>query len=393
MNSQSARDPLGLLDPPMDDVVADDLHEMHDAAAGPSRRWRRTVEWTATSAPVALLLTIGIGLGPHGINLLTASSLSSLDPVVPVALAALGVLVGLGMGDRRFDEGRVLGAGVMEGALTLAAVSSGIALLTLAATWLAVPQLSAVALVMGICAATSLTLPTSNPLEPRPTAIRVKELGVLLPIAAGGLLLAWLRVSSGLGALALLAQTSGITLALAMAGWLLLTRTTSETDERVFAISALLLIGGVAHALGLSALFGGLVAGVFWRYTGGRPRETVRRDVLFVQHPLLVVVLLVAGARAELAPASLALGAAYVVLRVLGKLAGGAAARSVLRRKAPRDLGLHLLPPGVFGVAFALNAAAVLSGAQAPVLLTAVVVGTIASELVAVLLPPRSAEA
>src|SRR6186713_1231545 len=107
MNSQSARDPLGLLDPPMDDLVGDDLHEMHDAGARPSRRWRRTVEWTATSAPVALLLTIGIGLGPHGINLLTAASLSSLDPVVPVALAALGVLVGLGMGDRRFGEGRV----------------------------------------------------------------------------------------------------------------------------------------------------------------------------------------------------------------------------------------------------------------------------------------------
>ena len=56
---------------------------------------------------------------------------------------------------------------------------------------------------------------------------------------------------------------------------------------------------------------------------------------------------------------------------------------------APRDLGLHLLPPGVFGVAFALNAASV-AGADASMLLAAVVVGTIGSELVAVLLPPRS---
>ena len=156
---------------------------------------------------------------------------------------------------------------------------------------------------------------------------------MLLPIAAGGLMLAWLRAGSRIGTLALVAQASGITLALATAGWLLLTRTTSETEERVFAISALLLVGGVADALGLSALFGGLVAGLFWRYTGGRPRETVRRDVLFVQHPLLVVVLLVAGARAELAPASLALGAAYVVLRVVGTLAGGAAARTRPRAK------------------------------------------------------------
>ena len=87
------------------------------------------------------------------------------------------------------------------------------------------------------------------------------------------------------------------------------------------------------------------------------------------------------------------MAAAYVVLRVIGRLGGGAAARRVLGQKAPRDLGLHLLPPGVFGVAFALNAAAVLSGTQATVLITAVVAGTIGSELVALVLLPRSAEA
>jgi hypothetical protein len=47
----------------------------------------------------------------------------------------------------------------------------------------------------------------------------------------------------------------------------------------------------------------------------------------------------------------------------------------------------------VFGVAFALNAGAVLSGGQAPVLITAIVAGTIGSELVAVFLAPRSAAA
>jgi hypothetical protein len=57
---------------------------------------------------------------------------------------------------------------------------------------------------------------------------------------------------------------------------------------------------------------------------------------------------------------------------------------------APRDLGLHLLPPGVFGVALALNAAGVVGG-DASMLLAAVVAGTIASELVAVMLPSGSA--
>jgi len=207
---------------------------------------------------------------------------------------------------------------------------------------------------------------------------------------AGGLVLAWLRAGSSIGAVALVAQASGVTLALAAAGWLLLTRASSETEERVFAIAVLLLIGGVADALSLSALLGGLVAGVFWRYAGRQPRESVSRDVLFVQHPLVLLVLLVAGARADPSAASLGLAGAYVLLRVVGKLAGGTVARRAAGTRVPRDLGFHLLSPGVFGVAFALNAARA-AGSDASVLLTTVVVGTIGSELAALLLQPRRA--
>ena len=127
-----------------------------------------------------------------------------------------------------------------------------------------------------------------------------------------------------------------------------------------------------------------------WRYAGRHPREAISRDVLFVQQPLLVLVLLVAGARAEFSPASLALGVGYVVARVVGKLAAGMVATRTVVIDAPRDLGLSLLPPGVFGVAFALNVAS-MAGTNASLLLAAVVGGTIGSEFVAILLPPRSA--
>jgi hypothetical protein len=213
-----------------------------------------------------------------------------------------------------------------------------------------------------------------------------------LPVLVGGLVLAWLRAGSFIGTLALVAQVTVVTLTLAAATWLLLTKTASETEERVFAIAALLLVGGVADALSLSALLGGLVAGLFWRVAGGRPRETIRRDVLFVQHPLLVVVLLVAGARAELTLISLTLGAGYLLLRVVGTLVGGLLAVRVLGEKAPQDLWLHRLRPGAFGVAYALNVVAVVGTEAFSVLLTAVVVGTIGSELVAFLLPPRSVD-
>ena len=388
MTSHPAGDPLGLLDPSLDVPADEALGQVFGPDGRRARSWRGLLVWSATSAPVALLLTAGIAFGPRGINLLSPATLPFLDPVVPVALAALGVLVGLGVGDRRTDDRRVFGAACLVAAVTMLVVSAGFAVVTLAAmSSIARPFLTLI-LTSGICAATSLTLPAGNPLEPRTAASRVVELGVLLPIVAGGLMLAWLRAGSSAGAALLVAQACGVTLALAAAGWLLLTRASSETEERVFAVSALLLVGGVADALSLSALFGGLVAGVFWRYAGRHPRNTISRDVLFVQHPLLVLVLLVAGARADLSTASLALGAGYVVLRVVGLLAGGTVARHVAGVNAPRDLGLYVLPPGVFGVAFALNAVSVV-GADASMLLAAVVVGTIGSELVALLLPPR----
>lgn len=371
-------DLLGLRDLPVEDEPGQD-------EPGPAPRpkgWRHILSWSGQSAPVAVLLLAGIGLGPRGINLLSPA-MPLLDPAVPVALAALGVLVGLGLGNRRPGEWRLVGAAGLHSLVTMLAVSGGLAALALTVSPVEPRVFWTVLLVSGICAATSLTLPSGDPLEPRLPATRVRELGVLLPIVAGGLALAWIRTGTAPAAANLIALAALVTVMLAAAAWLLLTQASSETEERVFTVSALLLVGGVADALSLSALFGGLVAGMFWRLAGRQPRESIRRDVLFVQHPLLVLVLLLAGARAELSPAAWMLGAGYLVLRVIAQLASRTLVRRVADAQAPADLGLHLLPPGVFGVAFALNAVTVI-GADAAVAHAAVVVGTIAAELLAV---------
>jgi hypothetical protein len=189
----------------------------------------------------------------------------------------------------------------------------------------------------------------------------------------------------------LLANATGITILLAAAGWLLLTRASSETEERVFAVSALLMVGGVADALSMSALFGGLTAGMFWRYLGHHPRETITRDVLFVQHPLVVLVLLVAGARADLSWASAGIAVGYIAFRLVGKLVGGVIAWRMGDGVVSRDVGLLLLPPGVFGVAFALNVAGSVGNAEASLLLGAVVIATIGLDIVALAVAPRRA--
>lgn len=379
------------LEPPLDDRGGD-----AGSLAGRQGRepggWRGLLRWSATDAPVALLLTAGVAAGPQGINLLSAAVLSLLDAIVPVALAALGALVGLNVGDRRLGDARLLAAAGSASFATVIVIAAGLGA-AVTGSMSPLTQSSWILLLAGgICGATSLTLPSDEASEPQSAARRFVELGVLLPIAAGGILLASLGADSAMGAAGRLLHACAATLAVAAAAWLLLTKVRTETEERIYAASALLLVGGVAVALSFSALFGGVLAGLVWRLAGRHPRETVQRDVLFLQHPLLVLVLLVAGARADLSPMTLAIGAVYVALRVTGHLAGGAVARRIIGISAPRDLGRDGLPPGVFGVGFALNVILV-AGADGSLLLSVVVVGTIGSAIVGALLPSRSVEA
>ena len=65
-----------------------------------------------------------------------------------------------------------------------------------------------------------------------------------------------------------------------------------------------------------------------------------------------------------LSPAAWALGAGYLAVRVVAQFAAGALAQRAGGVTGPAGLGLQLLPPGVFGVAFALNAVSVI-GADA----------------------------
>ena len=163
---------------PLDGPVDDARAQASGLEAARPRDWRRALGWSATSAPVAFLLFIGIVLGPQGISLLSQSLLSSLHPVIPVAVAALGVLVGLGVADHRAGDRRVFAAACLDAGVSMVVVWVGIALILL---WVA-PEFGpfaswALLLVGSVCAATSLTLPRGDPLEPRSIVARVSEAG------------------------------------------------------------------------------------------------------------------------------------------------------------------------------------------------------------------------
>ncbi len=346
--------------------------------------------WSATSVPVAPLLLLGIACGPRGVGLLSADTLAGVAPALPVALGTLGVVLGLGVGALRAGDGRLLAIAGLEAALTTLVVAIGMTVLAPAVMTASAVPFWAVGSFAGICAAMSFGVPTGTPKEPGEHGRRFIELEVLLTILVGGLMLASVREGSLLATLSLAGQACVVVLVLATAGWLLLTQAASDTEQRVFTAASLLLVGGVADYLSFSALLGGLLAGVFWQRAGGHAREWMRRDALYVQHPLLVLLLLVAGARVEFAPASLGLAMTYVLLRTAGRLAGGLMARRLARTAVPRHLGLELLSPGVFGVAFALHTVLAL-GPDASVLLTVAVFGTIGSHLLAGLVGGREA--
>lgn len=337
---------------------------------------------------VVPLLVAGFALGPQGLGLLSPGALAAIDPALPVALAALGVLVGFDVVASRAEWPIGRAAGI-EAIAVIVAVAAGLAF---AASLVPDTNLSPwpVPLLGGIAAASSLALPPDlRSGEAMPRVETYLVWGVVAPIVVGGVWLAWARQQSVFGTISLTAQVIAITLTLAVAAWLLLRRTSTATEQRVFAVAATLLVGGAADYLSCSALLSGVAAGALWGRLGGDAREHLRRDVRYARHPLVALVLIVAGARVELSWPGLGLAAVYVGLRVGARLVGAVTLTRVYGAPG-RGAGMFLVAPGVFGVAFALNAYRAV-GQDLSVALATVVIGTVTADLFARTLRRREA--
>lgn len=296
------------------------------------------------------LIVLGVALGPSGLGVLTPQLLALVDPAIPVALAALGVLAGL--------ELRVPASAELRGSVTVVMVDLAVAAAVAGSAALVALGLGvergpvwAVAAVTGIC------------------ALAARSSNQIFPILLGGLSLAWMRGQSPM-ALWIVGNTVVVAIGCAIAGWLMLRRPSSDNEQRAVAVAILLLIGGAADYLSVSALLGGLAAGLCWRMMGQSVREPVRRDITYLRHPVLAVLLLTAGARIEITIVALGVGIGY------------AAARAVLSR-----LGDTLVPvavPGssILALALALSAFRV-AGPEMALPFAAVVVGTMLSQVFA----------
>ena len=360
-----------------------------------TRRWptrRLALGLTPTPGPGMALVLLGVALGPNGLGVLSEPALRFLDPAVFAALAALGVLVGLHINVREPRQGHLAVAAVIESGVTILVVGLGVAIL-LAQTGMTVPTPWPLALLLGICAVPSSTAAEVSGEPSDVAATRIRDFGDVLPLVLGVLVTAWMLPGSLLGDAKLLAQAGLIAVAMAFATWLLVTQTSSESEQRVFTIGALLLLGGAAAYLSLSAPLVGLLAGIFWNATGRVGRDRIARDMRYLQHPLLLLLLLFAGARLSLSIAVVGLVVAYVVFRIAGKLAGGWLAVRV-SAQVPRDLRWSPTAPGVIAVAMAVDALLAGGGTETGTMLfTIVIAGSLVSELLSWLASPADRRA
>jgi hypothetical protein len=339
-------------------------------------------------APAMVFVPLGVLLGPWGTDVLDARVVGHLEPVVSILLATFGVLAGLALRDG--PGRRVLVGASLESGLTIVVVAA--AAWYAAAHW-AIPlsaPAGALALMLGVAAATSSTgfEDTRPDAVPGPAA-RMAELDDVLPILVGGAALAWLQTGSPWGIARLLLGNVLVGIAVGVVGLLLIERAQSTAERALFVLGTLTLAGGAASHLGLSPLVAGFVAGLIWRHGPGRIDEIVARDVQPYQHPLVVLLLIAAGASLVPSREALWLVVPFVALRVGGKLAGGWLGARVAGLPAGA-VGTHLLAPGLMGLAFAVAAAEVVSGTDGAVLVTAVVLGTLAAEVLALGVAPPS---
>jgi hypothetical protein len=333
----------------------------------------------------SILLIVGIVLGRHGLGVLSDATLSLIDPVVPVALASVGVIVAFEMTSASFGR-QVLAAAGVHWALACAAVAAG----TLALSFLldgepVTPVLVAIAL--GVCASSSSGFGTRDAGGGSSTA-RFIDLDALFAVGAGAIVILAMHHPEVRAASLTVSQLGGIVIVVALIAWLLLTPTVSHAEQRVFITATVLLLGGVADYLSESALLAGLLAGLCWHVAGGVVRESIQRDLIRLQHPLVALVLVVAGARTEFTPAIVTLTIAYVLLRATAKLAGSLAGRMAAPGD-PASIASRLLAPGVLGVAFALNLDRA-SESDMTIVLSVATLGTIAAQILAGLRSPEA---
>jgi hypothetical protein len=352
-------------------------------------RTRSALGLAPSLTPAVIFLTLGALLGPGALGLITPRGLDRLNVPVTIALAVLGVLVGIGLGRDIRAAVRLFVAASLESLITILAVAAATIYFTDQTGLPVGAPIAAFALALGLCASASSATSADPDSEPvAAVATRVADLDDVLPIALAVVAFPLLAPSDGPAAWWLALAPLGLGASVGAIGWLLFERAESGAERVVFVIGALALAGGAAVYVRASPLAVGLVAGLFWTIAPGRTDRIVQEDLRKVQHPVVVLLLITAGALIAWSVTAAWLLAPYLIFRLAGKV-GGAWFSARLVEVSAADLAAYLMSPGVLAVAFALNFRQTLPAAAGDTLLATVAIGTAAFELFALAIVPH----
>jgi hypothetical protein len=343
----------------------------------------------------AEFLALGAVLGPYGTGLLDSTDLRSLEPFMVLALAWVGLLVGLQLSARhiaRFPRSYFRVA-LLQAAFALLftyLIFAGVFALgsPLAAS---IPDRLRAALCLG--AAAALSSPSAAALHFRRARAGhaagllrfVPAVDSLVALAAFALLFSVWHVSEGIPTAAALSPVSWLLLSLiggvALGGlFVILLRTATDFDEIILVVVGMAIFaGGLAFVFHLSPLVVCLAVGIVLGNFGPRQEDLIQ---LFLQleRPLYVALLILAGTAWRFDVIwGYVLAAAYIAVRFAAKyIAARLAFRGVPLPFIPGPRWwLGLMPQGAMGIAFAVSYLIVYRDPLAETVFSALLVSTV----------------
>ena len=342
-------------------------------------------------------LLVGFLLGGAVLDVLDAATLDGLYPFMGMGLSWIGMLFGVQWEFRRLSHipGRVFGVALVQSLITLVVVAVPFLLLfhNLYARETELLVIGAVTLAAAASgtASSGLTLFARNTPAPARPLMRLLTnvsniddlvgltafglISCLAVLHAGGSTYTWIGVSAGLG----------LTVGLLVVA---LTANRLKDDEMLLVVmGAITFSGGLSLYLSLSPLLVNLIAGVIVaNLARGRARAGIRTVLLRGEHSIYIIFLILVGAGWRIESVwLLALVPVYVLVRTLGKTLGGfVSVRLFLPgSRALSGLGLGLLSHGGMAVAIVVNLHQIHRSEVTDAVISVVLLGIIASELIA----------
>ncbi|MFC1732847.1 cation:proton antiporter [candidate division KSB1 bacterium] len=342
-------------------------------------------------------LLIGIILGPHAFNMISAEIIRGMYPFVGLGLGWIGMLYGLQFNLRRLRRmpAGYLNSGLLQSAVTFVFLFAGtLSILSYIQGLSGNSFISATILAaVGSCSSqTALGLISRDMNHRKSHLLRtlrfVASIGDAPGLAAFGIALCFLHTTPALSGqpYVFLQWISFAILFGAVSGWLMIflmkMRLTRE-ELSLFAIGLVLFSGGTAAFLRLSPLFVNFIAGLI--IANSHRNHNMLDDIMVKsEKPIYLILLALAGSMWSITPVSVIwLSLLYVAVRAAGKTAGYyLSSTAILKRTyTPQFAGLALINQGGMALAMVINLQLISSSTVTDAIITIIISAILVSEL------------